>query len=206
MNLVTTKSNGSKGSTIEVSQKVFGADYNEALIHQVVVAEMAAHRSGTKAQKNRSAVRGGGAKPWRQKGTGRARAGTSRSPIWRTGGVTFAASPRSYKQKINRKMFQGALCSALSEIVRTENLKIVKELSLDAPKTKLAIGLLKKLKIDGSVLLISSSIDENLYLATRNLHEVCLLPSEWVNPWVLMSFDTVVVTEEALKVIEERLS
>ncbi|MGB5612992.1 MAG: 50S ribosomal protein L4, partial [Sedimenticolaceae bacterium] len=157
------------GSSIQVSDVVFGADFKESLVHQVVVAYMAAARSGTKAQKNRSAVSGGGAKPFRQKGTGRARQGTIRSPIMRTGGVTFAAQPRSYGQKVNRKMYQGALRSILSELVRQDRLIVVDDFKMASPKTKDLVAKLAELDA-GDALIITEAFDENLLLACRNLY------------------------------------
>ena len=159
-----------KGS-VDVAEAAFGADFNEALIHQVVTAYMAGSRAGTKAQKNRSAVRGGGAKPWAQKGTGRARAGTSRSPIWVGGGRTFAAQPRSYDQKVNKKMYRAAMRSVLSELVRKDRLVIVNELTLEAPKTKLLAAKLKEYDLS-NVLILNEAFDEKLFLAARNLPNV----------------------------------
>lgn len=190
---------------LQLSDTVFAADYNEALIHQVVTAYMAGSRSGTKAQKNRSDVRGGGAKPWRQKGTGRARAGTSRSPIWRSGGVTFAARPRDYSQKVNRKMYKGAMRSILSELVRQERLVAVSEFALTAPKTKELIGKLKDLELKG-VLVVTEQPDENLYLASRNLYDVDVCDAEEIDPVSLIGYEKILVTSGALKQLEERLS
>lgn len=155
---------------LEVNEVVFGCDYNEPLIHQVVTSYLNAGRAGTKAQKTRSEVRGGGIKPWRQKGTGRARAGTIRSPLWRKGGVTFAAKPRSYEQKVNKKMYRGAIRSILSELIRMERLVIVDALTLETPKTKSFIDMLDKLQIKQTVLIITNAVEENLYLASRNLN------------------------------------
>ncbi|MEJ2593104.1 MAG: 50S ribosomal protein L4 [Candidatus Thiodiazotropha sp.] len=191
--------------TLQVSDEIFGAEFKEALIHQVVTAYMAGARAGTKAQKNRAAVRGGGAKPFRQKGTGRARAGTSRSPIWRTGGKNFAASPRSYDQKVNRKMFRGAIRSILSELNRQERLVVVDAISVSAPKTKELVG-----KLDGmnlkDVLIIAVNPDENLYLAARNLYGVDVCDVNEVDPVSLIAYENVMVTEEAVKKLEERLA
>ena len=153
-----------------VSDTVFAKEYNEALVHQVVVAYMAGARAGTKAQKTRSEVRGGGKKPWRQKGTGRARVGTIRSPIWRSGGVTFAAKPRSYDQKVNRKMYRGAIRSILSELVRQERLTIVEQFDVEAPKTKLLAEKLKKANLNDVLIVVGDGqLSENLYLASRNI-------------------------------------
>ncbi len=207
MKIDTIKLDGKKGSKVEVLDSVFSADYNETLVHQVLVAEMAASRAGTKAQKNRSAVRGGGAKPWRQKGTGRARAGTSRSPIWKGGGVTFSASNRNFEQKVNRKMFQGALRSVLSELNRTKRLIVIESLSLESPKTKLMATLLKTLKVDESqALLVTENWDDNLYLASRNLHKVGLVEVDWVAPITLIGQDKIIITLASLKSLEERLA
>jgi len=193
------------GSTIELSDAAFGGDYNEALVHQVLTAYLAAARSGTKAQKNRSAVSGGGAKPWRQKGTGRARAGTSRSPLWRSGGVTFAAQPRNYEQKVNKKMYRGAMRCIFSELVRQERLVLVESLSLEAPKTRLLAAKLKELNASRA-LIVADEVDENLYLASRNLPHVNVVDAKAVEPTSLIGFDKVVITVAAMKQIEEWLS
>ena len=183
----------------------FGVDYNEALVHQVVTAYLAGSRAGTKAQKNRSAVRGGGAKPWRQKGTGRARAGTIRSPIWVGGGRAFAAQPRDHDQKVNKKMYRAALRSMLSELVRQDRLVIVKDLELEAPKTKLLATKLKELDLD-NVLILNEAFDEKVFLAARNLPNVGICDVASMDPVVLIRFEKVLVTLPALKLIEERLS
>lgn len=193
-----------KGS-IDVLDTAFGVDYNEALVHQVVTAYLAGARAGTKAQKNRAAVRGGGAKPWRQKGTGRARAGTIRSPIWVGGGRTFAAKPRNYDQKVNKKMYRAALRSMMSELVRQDRLVVVNELSLEAPKTKLLASKLKEMSLD-NVLILNEAFDEKLFLAARNLPNVGICDVASMDPVVLIRFDKVLVTVPALKLIEERLS
>ncbi|MCG7895522.1 MAG: 50S ribosomal protein L4 [Candidatus Thiodiazotropha taylori] len=191
--------------TIQVSDDVFGAEYKQSLIHQVVTAYMSAARSGTKAQKNRAAVQGGGAKPFRQKGTGRARAGTSRSPIWRSGGVNFAATPRNYEQKINRKMYRGAIRSILSELNRQERLVVVDEISISQPKTKELVGKLKDMDLK-DVLVVSENPDENLYLASRNLYGVDVRDVEEIDPVSLVAYEHVLVTENAVKKLEERLA
>lgn len=196
---------GSKKKKLDVAEDVFGCKFNEALVHQVVTAFLAAGRAGTKAQKNRAAVSGGGIKPWRQKGTGRARAGTIRSPIWRKGGVTFAAEPRDYEQKVNRKMYRGALRSIYSELIRLERLTIIESIELAKPKTKEIISTLNELKIDGRILIITEAVDENLYLATRNLPNIEVLDVPAVDPVCLIGVDKVVVTVPALKQIEELL-
>lgn len=191
--------------TLQVSDAVFGADFNEALIHQVVTAYMAGGRSGTKAQKSRSDVSGGGAKPWRQKGMGRARAGTSRSPIWRSGGVTFAARPRDYSQKVNRKMYRGAVCSILSELVRQERLVVVDAFSIEAPKTKELVGKLNDLGMK-EALIVTAQPDENLYLAARNIYDVDVRDVNEIDPVSLVGFEKVLITAEAIKTLEERLA
>jgi large subunit ribosomal protein L4 len=191
--------------TLSVSDDVFGADFKEALIHQVVTAQMAAARAGTKAQKNRAAVRGGGAKPFRQKGTGRARAGTSRSPIWRSGGVNFAATPRNFAQKVNRKMFRGAIRSILSELNRQERLVVVDDIKVSAPKTKELVGKLKEMDLS-DVLIVTPEIDENLYLAARNLYGVDVCEVSEIDPVSLVAYEKVMITEAAVKKLEERLA
>ncbi len=193
------------GSKIELSDVAFGQDFNESLVHQAVVAYMAAGRAGTKAQKTRSDVSGGGAKPWRQKGTGRARAGTIRSPIWRKGGVTFAARPRDYSQKLNKKMYRAAMRSIFSELVRQDRLVVVDEFSVSAPKTKELASKLNELSLS-DVLIITQQADDNMYLAARNLHKVDVIEVAAIDPVSLVGFDKVLVTEPALKQIEEWLS
>lgn len=191
--------------TVDVAESAFGADFNEALVHQVVTAFLAGARAGTKAQKNRARVRGGGAKPYRQKGTGRARAGTIRSPIWVGGGRTFAARPRKFDQKVNKKMYRGALRSVFSELVRQDRLIVTESVSLKAPKTKELAGLLKKLGLD-DVLIVNEAFDETVFLAARNLKDVGICDAASVDPVVLMRFEKVLITLPALKLIEERLS
>jgi len=191
--------------TLQVSDEIFGAEFKQSLVHQVVTAYMAAARAGTKAQKNRAAVSGGGAKPFRQKGTGRARAGTSRSPIWRSGGVNFAASPRSYDQKVNRKMYRGAIRSILSELNRQERLIVVDQINISQPKTKELVGKLKDMNLK-DVLVISVNPDENLYLASRNLYGVDVRDINEIDPVSLVAYENVLVTEEAVKKLEERLA
>lgn len=195
-----------KKNKVSVSEANFGVEYNEGLIHQVVTAYMAAARAGTSAQKNRSDVRGGGKKPWRQKGTGRARAGTIRSPIWRSGGVTFAARPRSYEQKVNKKMYRAAFKSILSELVRQERLVVVDELKIEQPKTRDLLGRLKKLDMNSSVLIITDAIDATLELAGRNVHTIGICQSNEVSPLHLIQFEKVLITADALKNLEERLA
>ncbi|EHH3657318.1 50S ribosomal protein L4 [Vibrio parahaemolyticus] len=190
---------------LTVSETTFGREFNEALVHQVVVAYAAGTRQGTRAQKTRSEVSGGGAKPWRQKGTGRARAGTIRSPIWRTGGVTFAAKPQDHSQKVNKKMYRGAMKSILSELVRQERLIVVDNFSVEAPKTKELVAKLKELELTDA-LIVTSEVDENLFLAARNLYKVDARDVAGIDPVSLIAFDKVVMTAEAVKQVEEMLA
>ena len=190
---------------LTVSETTFGREFNEALVHQVVVAFAAGARQGTRAQKTRSEVSGGGAKPWRQKGTGRARAGTIRSPIWRTGGVTFAAKPQDHSQKVNKKMYRGAMKSILSELVRQERLIVVEQFGLEAPKTKELVAKLKELELN-DVLIVTGEVDENLFLAARNLYKVDARDVAGIDPVSLIAFDKVVMTAEAVKQVEEMLA
>ncbi|ODP96797.1 MULTISPECIES: 50S ribosomal protein L4 [Salinivibrio] len=190
---------------LTVSETTFGREFNEALVHQVVVAYAAGARQGTRAQKTRSDVSGGGAKPWRQKGTGRARAGTIRSPIWRSGGVTFAARPQDHSQKVNKKMYRGALKSILSELVRQERLIVVDNFSVEAPKTKELVAKLKELELNDA-LIVTAEVDENLFLAARNLYKVDVRDAGTIDPVSLIAFDKVVMTAEAVKQVEEMLA
>ncbi|AEX20755.1 MULTISPECIES: 50S ribosomal protein L4 [Vibrio] len=190
---------------LTVSETTFGREFNEALVHQVVVAYAAGARQGTRAQKTRSEVSGGGAKPWRQKGTGRARAGTIRSPIWRSGGVTFAAKPQDHSQKVNKKMYRGAMKSILSELVRQERLIVVDNFSVEAPKTKELVAKLKELELTDA-LIVTSEVDENLFLAARNLYKVDARDVAGIDPVSLIAFDKVVMTAEAVKQVEEMLA
>ena len=190
---------------LTVSETTFGREFNEALVHQVVVAYAAGARQGTRAQKTRSEVSGGGAKPWRQKGTGRARAGTIRSPIWRTGGVTFAAKPQDHSQKVNKKMYRGAMKSILSELVRQERLIVVDNFSVEAPKTKELVAKLKELELS-DVLIVTGEVDENLFLAARNLYKVDARDVAGIDPVSLIAFDKVLMTADAVKQVEESLA
>jgi large subunit ribosomal protein L4 len=192
------------GNAIKVSEATFGRDFSEALVHQVVTAYLAGGRAGTKAQKTRSEVRGGGRKPWRQKGTGRARAGTIRSPLWRGGGRTFAARPRDHSQKVNRKMYRGALQAILSELVRQERLVVLDAFELSTPKTS---DLLAKLADQGfeKGLIVTPEVDENLFLATRNIPNVYALDVAGLDPVSLVAADKVIMTVDAVKKIEEWL-
>ena len=205
MELSVVKPGNSAAGTVSVSEATFAREYNEALVHQVVTAYLAGARQGTRAQKNRSAVAGGGRKPWRQKGTGRARAGTIRSPIWRSGGVTFAASPQDHSQKVNKKMYRAAMRSILSELARTERLLVVENFDVEQPKTKLLVEQLKGFGVD-NVLIVANEVDQNLYLASRNLHKVDVCDGDAVDPVSLVAFDKVMVTVEALKKFEEALA
>ncbi|MEC7554944.1 MAG: 50S ribosomal protein L4 [Pseudomonadota bacterium] len=189
------------GGSVELAETAFAREYNEALVHQVVVAYMAAGRQGSRAQKNRSAVSGGGKKPWRQKGTGRARAGTTRSPIWRSGGVTFAAQPQDHSTKVNRKMYRGALRCIVSELIRQQRLIAVESFAVEAPKTKALLMQLKELEISNG-LIITEEVDENLFLAARNVKAVDVRDVEAIDPVSLISYDKVLITVPALKKLE----
>ena len=190
---------------ISLSDKSFSREYNEPLVHQMVVTYMAGTRQGTVKQKTRSEVRGGGRKPWRQKGTGRARAGTIRSPIWRSGGVTFAAKPQDYSKKLNKKMYRGAMQCILSELIRQERLIVVNEFTVESHKTKDLVNKLKEFGLD-NVLIISDQVQQNLYLAARNLHKVDALDVSGLDPVSLIGFEKVLITVPALKKVEEILS
>jgi large subunit ribosomal protein L4 len=192
------------GAELQVSDAAFGQKFNEALVHQVVTAYRAAGRSGTKAQLTKAEVRGGGKKPWAQKGTGQARAGSSRSPIWVGGGRAFAAKPRSFEQKVNRKMYRGAIVSMLSELARTDRLVVANDIPLEAPKTKLLAGQLAKWELS-NVLIVVEALDEKLFLAARNLPHVEVIEVSRLNPLSLASYDKVLATVGAVKMIEERL-
>lgn len=192
-------------AAVDVAEQVFGQEFNETLVHQLVVKYQAGARAGTKAQKNRSAVSGGGIKPWRQKGTGRARSGTMRSPLWRTGGVTFAAQPRSYEQKLNKKMYKAGIRSIFSELLRQERLVVSNDIAPTSPKTKEFATKLKGLGVN-RVLVIADEINENLFLAARNIPNVAIATADSVDPVTLVSADKVIATSAALKQIEERLS
>jgi large subunit ribosomal protein L4 len=192
------------GNAIKVSEATFGRDFSEALVHQVVTAYLAGARAGTKAQKTRSDVRGGGRKPWKQKGTGRARAGTIRSPIWRGGGRTFAARPRDHAQKVNRKMYRGALQAILSELVRQDRLVVLDSFELSTPKTSEFLGKLNGLEFEKG-LIVTAEVDGNLFLATRNIPNVYVLDVAGLDPVSLVAADKVIMTVDAVKKIEEWL-
>ncbi|ABV85514.1 MULTISPECIES: 50S ribosomal protein L4 [Shewanella] len=191
-------------SALEVSEATFGRDFNEALVHQVVVAYAANARQGTRAQKTRAEVTGSGKKPWRQKGTGRARAGTVKGPIWRGGGVTFAAKTQDHSQKVNKKMYRGALKSIFSELVRQDRLIVVESFGVEAPKTKELKAKLNEMQLE-DVLIVTPEVDENLFLAARNLYKVDVRDVAGIDPVSLIAFNKVLVTAEAIKQIEEML-
>ena len=205
MQLVTKAMDGGDGREVEVADAAFGAEYNASLVHQVVSAFMAGTRSGTSAQKTRAEVRGGGAKPWRQKGTGRARAGSSRSPIWRGGGVTFAARPRSYAQKVNRKMYRGAMRSILSELLRQDRIHLVEEFAVSSPKTRELASKLEDLGLD-DVLIVVEECGADLALASRNLHWVAVSEARDLNPVSLLAFSQILMTVAACRSMEERVA
>ena len=205
MELSVVKPGNKAAGTVAVSEANFAREYNEALVHQVVTAYLSGARQGTRSQKTRSEVAGGGKKPWRQKGTGRARAGTIRSPIWRSGGVTFAAKPQDHSQKVNRKMYRAAMRSILSELARTDRLMIVEAFDVEQPKTKLLAETLKGYGVD-NVLIVADNVDKNLYLASRNLHKVDVRDVEGADPVSLIAYDKVMFTVDAVKKFEEALA
>jgi large subunit ribosomal protein L4 len=192
-------------NALTVSETTFGRDFNEALVHQVIVAYTAGSHRGTRAQKSRAQVAGSGKKPWRQKGTGRARAGSTQSPIWRSGGVTFAAQPHTSTKKVNKKMYHGALLSILSELVRQDRLVFLENFTIDIPKTKSLVRKLKEMNLD-SALIVTRILDNNLILASRNLHKVNICDVVNINPVSLIKFDRVIMTTDAVRYIEETLA
>lgn len=192
--------------TVSLDNRVFGADFNEGLVHQVVTAYFAAGRAGTKAQKTRSEVSGGGAKPWKQKGSGRARAGTIRSPLWRKGGVTFAAKPRSYEQKVNRKVYRNAIRGILSELVRQERFAVVDQFDIQSLKTKDFLAYLNQLGMGSDVLLVTDNGTSNLYLASRNLQGVSVIDVKAIDPVILLYHGKVIFDQEAVKSVNEWLA
>jgi large subunit ribosomal protein L4 len=202
--LSVVKPGNATAGTVSVSDVAFAREYNEDLIHQVVAAYMAGARQGTRAQKTRSEVAGGGKKPWRQKGSGRARAGTIRSPIWRSGGVAFAAKPQDHSQKVNRKMYRAALRSIMSELARQNRLVVVESMELAEPKTRLLVKQLGEYGLD-SVLIVSTEVGENLYLAARNLHKVDVRDVDGVDPVSLIGHEKVMITVDAVRKLEEML-
>ncbi len=201
---LTTASGDASTKTVEVSEAAFAKDFNESLVHQVVTAYLAGGRAGTKGQKNRAAVRGGGAKPWRQKGTGRARSGTIRSPIWRSGGTTFAAGNRDFSQKVNRKMYRSAMVSIMSELVRQERLLVIPEMKMDGPKTKELAEQLKTLGAENA-LIVTLDFDQNIYLSSRNLINIEYADAQHINPVNLVRYQKVIMTVDAVKKVEEML-
>ena len=205
MELNIVKPGNAAGGTVSVSEATFAREYNEALVHQVVTAYLAGGRQGTRAQKTRSEVAGGGKKPWRQKGTGRARAGTIRSPIWRSGGTTFAAKPQDHSHKVNKKMYRAAMRSILSELARTDRMVVVESFDMEQPKTKLLLQQLKGFDLE-NVLIVGNAVDQNLYLAARNLHKVEVCDVDAADPVSLIAFDKVMVTVDAVKKFEEALA
>jgi len=200
---LVTKTGKASSKSVTLSDETFAKDFNEALVHQVVTAYLAGARAGTRAHKNRAAVRGGGAKPFRQKGTGRARAGTIRSPLWRTGGKTFAAVPQDHSQKVNKKMYRGAMRSILSELVRQERLVAVDDIKLDAPKTKELNEKLKAMGLTGNVLMVTAAENTALSLAARNMAKVDVAEARHIDPVSLVRFDKVLMTADAIKQVEE---
>lgn len=205
MELSIQKVGKKRGAKMDVADAVFSAEFNEPLVHQVLTTYMAGARAGTKAQRSRSEVRGGGRKPWRQKGTGRARAGTIRSPIWRSGGVTFAAKPRDYSKKLNKKMYRGAMRAIFSELLRQERLIVVDAFEIEEAKTKLVKQKLNELGLE-EVLIITDELSETLFLGTRNIPKVDVIDTEEIDPYSLIGFEKVMITQDAIKKIEEWLS
>ncbi len=205
MELNVAKPGNASAGTVSVSDATFAREYNESLVHQVVTSYLAGARQGTKAQKNRAAVSGGGKKPWRQKGTGRARAGTIRSPLWRSGGVTFAAQPQDHSVKVNRKMYRAALRAIFSELARQDRLLVVENIDVEQPKTKLLVQQLGEYGVDNA-LVVTSDVSENLYLAARNLHKVDVRDVAGVDPVSLVAHEKVMVTVDAVKQFEEMLA
>ena len=203
---VTLVTNTGSKQAIQLPEAVFDCRYNEPLIHQVVTAYLAGGRQGTHAQKNRAAVSGGGKKPWKQKGMGRARAGTIRSPLWRSGGVTFAASPQDYSQKVNKKMYRSAMRSIFSELLRQDRFFITDSFLVEEPKTRRLVAKLEKLNVDEKVLIILDEVNRDIYLAARNLHTVALLDVEAINPVDLINYKKILITVPALKQIGELLA
>lgn len=200
---LVTKTGNESTKTVDLSEDTFGKEFNEALVHQVVTAYLAGARAGTRAHKNRAAVSGGGAKPWRQKGTGRARAGTIRSPLWRSGGKTFAAVPQDHSQKVNKKMYRGAMRSILSELLRQDRLIAVEDIKLEAPKTKELNDKLKAMGLQNNVLLVTEVEDTSLSLAARNMANVRVAEARYIDPVSLVGADKVLMTSAALKQVEE---
>ena len=202
---LTTATGKASTKKVEVSDANFAAEFNEPLVHQAVVAYLAGARAGTRAHKNRSAVRGGGKKPWRQKGTGRARAGTIRSPLWRGGGKTFAATPQDHSQKLNKKMYRAAIRSILSELVRQERLLVIDNFDMDKPRTKELAEKLNKLGVSKG-LIVTAELSEPLYLSARNIPNIGICDVTAIDPVSLVGYDKIVMTVDAVKKIEESLA
>lgn len=205
MQVALVTKNGSN-QELQLSETVFGCRFNEPLVHQVVTAYLAGGRQGTRAQKNRAAVSGGGKKPWKQKGMGRARAGTIRSPLWRSGGVTFAASAQDFSQKVNKKMYRAAMRSICSELLRQGRFIVLESFELENAKTRDLVVKLHNLKINQKVLIVLEEVNENIYLAARNVHKVELTDVEAINPVNLIHYEKILITAPALKQIEELLA
>ena len=205
MELKLINAQGQVSGSVAASDALFAREYNEALVHQLVTAYLANARSGNRAQKTRAEVKHSTKKPWRQKGTGRARSGDIKSPIWRSGGITFAAKPQDHSQKVNKKMYRGAIKSILSELVRQDRLVVVEKFEIDAPKTKVLAQKLKEMALTDA-LIITANLDENLFLAARNLYKVDVRDAQGIDPVSLIAFDKVVVTVDAVKQIEEMLA
>jgi large subunit ribosomal protein L4 len=208
MELLVASDQDSKIGKISLADQVFAKEFKESLVHQVVTAYLAGARSGTKAQKTRSQVRGGGKKPWKQKGTGSARAGTIRSPLWRGGGVIFAATPRDFSQKVNRKMYRGAMCSILSELIRQDRLKVIDQFLIEQPKTKELVKKLQKYQINNKAagLIITEQLDEALFLASRNIPYFAVCEARKIDPVSLIKYEKVLITKQAIESINEALS
>lgn len=208
MELLVASDQDSKIGKISLADQVFAKEFKESLVHQVVTAYLAGARSGTKAQKTRSQVRGGGKKPWKQKGTGSARAGTIRSPLWRGGGVIFAATPRDFSQKVNRKMYRGAMCSILSELIRQDRLKVIDQFLIEQPKTKELVKKLQKYQINNKAagLIITEQLDEALFLASRNIPYFAVCEARKIDPVSLIKYEKVLITKKAIESISEALS
>ena len=205
MEIAVVKLDGSVDQSLEVADSIFSEDFKEPLVHQVVTAYLASGRSGSSSQKNRSAVRGGGSKPWRQKGTGRARAGTTRSPIWRGGGRAFPATYRNYAQKVNRKMYRAAVRSILSELIRQDRLKICDDIKLNEPRTKLLAELLLKLGTRGQVLIVTAEYNQNLTMAARNMKDVEVRAVARLDPVGLVNSESILFASKALRDVENSL-
>ena len=206
MDLVIINDQGKQTASLAASDETFGRDYNESLVHQVVTAFLSNARSGNSKQKDREEVRHSTKKPWRQKGTGRARSGMTSSPLWRGGGKTFPnTGEENYTHKVNRKMYRAGVASILSQLARDGKLKVVESLGIDAPKTKLLAQKLKGMGYDNKVLIVADSVDENLWLSSRNLVNVYVVEPHQVDPWSLVKFGNVLMTKAAVKQVEEML-